>query len=185
MKKSFFILTGAIAIASVVLFACKKKKDETIHPTYKEEATGTASNPQPNNVTVTGTQTVANPATENSSINAGGGGWSNPSCITTNSLYLKGLNGDTEVTITFAQPPVVGQSTYNVASTPGLNACALTVLNAPNQPSGIMWYGRSGVITVNSSTSAVSAAITGTGVMCVQSTFNFPQVYVSGVIGCN
>lgn len=184
MKKNILILTGIVVVASMILFACKKKEDETIKPTYKEEG-GTGSNPQPNNVTVTGTTTVTNPATENTSIVVGGAGWSNPSCITTNSVYLKGINGETEVTISFAAPPPVGSSTYNIASTPGLNACVLTVYNAPNQPTGIMWYGRSGVISVNSSTSAVNAVITGTGVMCVQNTFNFPQVNVTGAVGCN
>lgn len=186
MKKNVFIMTGVVAMATLVLFACKKKVDDaTIHPTYKEEASGTASNPNPNNVTVTGTTTTNNPATENTSIVMGGGGWSNPSCISTNSLYLKGINGDTEVTLTFASPPMVGSYTYNVASTPGVNAVAMSVVNAPDQPSGVIWYGRSGVVTVNSSTSAVNAVITGTGVMCVQSTFNFPQVTLYGSLGCN
>lgn len=184
MKKLFYSFACVAVIGSLIFVSCKKKKNEAITPTYKEEA-GTASNPNPNNVTVTGTTNVTNPATQNSSFYVGGAGWSNPSCITTNSLYLKGINGETEVTLSFATPPPVGNSTYNIASTPGLNAVVLTVINAPNQPSGIMWYGRSGVVTVNSSTSAVSAVLTGTGVQCVQNSFNFPQVIVTGVLGCN
>ena len=92
MKKNLFILAGVVVVATSVLFACKKKQDDTIRPTYKDEA-GTASNPNPNNVTVTGTNTTVAPPTENSSFYVGGGGWSNPSCITTNSLYLKANNG--------------------------------------------------------------------------------------------
>ncbi len=185
MKKNIFILAGTFAIASLIFVACKKKDDNTIHPTYKEDATGTASNPQPNNVTVTGTSTVTNPATENSSLYAGGAGWSNPTCITTNSLYLKGNSGDTEVTLSFAVPPAVGTQTYNVGASPSLNSVSIIITKAPNQPAGIVWYGKSGVLTVSSSTSAVSAVITGTGVLCLQSTFNFPQVILTGLLGCN
>ncbi len=192
MKKSIYTITGVVAIATLVLFACKKKQDDTIHPTYKEDATGTASNPQPNNVTVTGTSTVTNPATENSAIAVGGGGWSNVSCASTNSLFLKSVNGDTEVTINFALPIAVGNATYNVASSPGVGAVSIIVTKAPNQPSGAIWYGRSGLISVTGYSITgppigfyASAVITGTGVSCVQSTFNFPQVTLTGVLGCN
>jgi hypothetical protein len=183
MKKNIFILAGVVVIAASVLFACKKKQDDTIKPTYKDEA-GTASNPNPNNVTVTGTNTTTPPPTENSSFNVGGGGWSNPSCITTSSLYLKANDGTTEVTVTFAIPPSIGQSTYQVATNPGANTCVFTVHNAPNQPKDVMWYGRSGVLTVNTTTSSVNAQIT-TAIRCEQSTFKFPSVTVTGVLGCN
>jgi len=186
MKKHIYTLTGIVAIASLVLFACKKKQDDTIKPDYKEDATGTASNPQPNNVTVTGTSTVTNPATQNSSIYVGNAGWSNLSCISTNSLSLKSDNGTTQVTLNFVQPPAIGGPfTYQVASSPGIGVVAITITNAPNQPAGTVWYGRSGTISVSSTTSAVNAVITGTGVSCVQSTFNFPQVTLSGLLGCN
>ncbi len=189
MKKSIYTLTGAILIASLVLFACKKKKeDDTIHPDYKQDATGTASNPNPNNVTVTGTSTVANPATENTSLFVGNQGWSNLSCISTNTLYLKSDNGETIVTLNFAVPPTVGTTTYNVASTPGVSAVSIMITKAPNQPAAAVWYGRSGVVSVITTTTPsyfINAAITGTGVSCIQSTFNFPQVTLTGALGCN
>jgi hypothetical protein len=185
MKKHIFTITGAAVIASLVLLACKKKENDTIKPDYKQDATGTASNPQPNNVTVTGTSTVSNPATDNSSLFVGNQGWSNLSCISTNTLYLKSDNGETTVTLNFAVPPAVGTSTYNVASQAGLNTVSIMITKAPNQPSGAVWYGRSGVVSVQTTTSSVNAAITGTGVSCVQSTFNFPQVTLTGVFGCN
>ncbi len=184
MKKHIYTLTGAVVIASLILFACKKKQDDTIKPTYKEDATGTASNPQPNNVTVTGTSTVTNPATQNTSLYVGGAGWSNPSCITTNSLYLKGNNGDTEVTLSFASSPTLGVSYYSVASSPGFGYVSITIKNAPNQPAGAVWYGRSGTITVQTSSTTVNAVITGTGVSCIQSTFSFPQITLTGNIAC-
>jgi len=195
MKKHIFSITAVIAVASLVFFACKKKQDDTIHPTYKEEATGTASNPNPNNVTVTGTTTATDPATENSSIMAGGAGWSNPSCASTNSLYLKGVNGSTEITVNFASPP--GTATFQVGSQPGLGSCALTVIGAPNQPTGTVWYGYKGTLAVTTTTyitgapgptvvaSNINAQILGDGVSCHQSTFNFPIVTVRGSLGCN
>jgi len=198
MKKHIYTIAGALVITSLVLFACKKKKeDDTIKPNYKEDATGTASNPQPNNVTVTGTSTVTNPATENSSIYAGGAGWNNVSCASTNSLFLQSINGDCQVTLNFAILPAIGTFTYNVASAPGVNAVAITVTKAPNQPEGAVWYGRSGVVSVQAVTIACTgtppcpptyycnAIIPGTGVSCIQSTFNFPQVTLTGVLGCN
>jgi len=197
MKKHIFSITAVMAVASLVFFACKKKQDDTIYPTYKEEATGTASNPNPNNVTVTGTTTATDPATQNSSIMAGGAGWSNPSCASTNSLYIKGINGATEITVNFAAPPAVGPSTYQIGSTPGLGSCALTVIGAPDQPTGTVWYGYKGSLSVLTNTylvtggggtvvaTNITANVLGDGVSCHQSTFNFPIVTVRGSIGCN
>lgn len=185
MKKSIFLVSACVAIASLVLLACEKKKDDPnrISPTYKEEATGTAGNPNVNNVTVTGTSTITNPATDNSSLYVGGSGWSNPTCVSTNSLTLRGINGNIDVSINFATLPQQGTFTYNIASSPGLGACSMVVQNAPNQPSGIVWYGKTGIVTVQTTTSSINATFA--GVQCVQQNFNFPAVSVSGNIGCN
>jgi len=183
MKKKLFILSGVLAMTVLLTFACKKKKDETIAPQYKAD-TGTGGNPDPNNITTTGTTTFAPVPTENSSFYVGGAGWSNPSCITTNSLYLKANNGATEVTVTFAFPPSVGTTTYQVASNVGAQTCVFTVLNAPGQPADIMWYGRSGAIQVVSTGTTVNASIIGS-IRCEQSNFKFPAVTATGVLGCN
>ncbi|MGZ3898721.1 MAG: hypothetical protein ACXVNM_11805 [Bacteroidia bacterium] len=185
MKKYIYIVSACLAMASLILLSCEKKKDDPnrIAPTYKEEATGTAGNPNVNNVTVTGTSTITNPATDNSSLYVGGSGWSNPTCSSTGSLTLKGINGNIEVTISLWQLPTVGSATYNVSSSPSGNACAMTVVNAPNQPAGIVWYGKTGVVSVQTTTSSINATFS--GVQCVQQSFNFPQVSVSGNIGCN
>jgi hypothetical protein len=189
MKKHIFTFTAVLAIGSIVFFACKKKDDGSIKPTYKEEATGTAANPQPNNVTVTGAPTSTTPPTNNSYLYVGGGGWSNPSCASTNNgLYLKSTNGSCEVTMNFAAPPPVGTQTYQIASSPGINAASFMVTNAPDQPAGVVWYGKSGTVVV---TTAITNSITNINaniqgnVTCVQSSFGFPVVSVSGVLGCN
>jgi hypothetical protein len=184
MKKYLFLFSGLIAINCLILMACKKKQDDTITPTYKSEASGTASNPQPNNVTVTGQTPTNNVPTNYTTIDISAAGWSNPSCVTTNSLYLQALNGGTKVTVTFATPPTIGTYTYNVASIPGQLACSVQVENAPEQPEGVLWVGRSGKIKVITNLNSVSAAII-ENVVCYQSSgFNFPTVTVKGSLGC-
>lgn len=182
MKKYVFIISGLIAISSFIFLSCDKKNDNgAISPTYKEDASGTAGNPNVNNVTVTGTSTITNPASQNSSLLVGGSGWSNPTCVSTTSLQLKGINGSIDVTLTFLTPPSTG--TYAIAASPGISTCAMVVNNAPNQPSGIVWYGKSGYVTVNTTSTSINASFS--GVQCVQQNFNFPAVSVSGNIGCN
>ncbi|MBA3664752.1 MAG: hypothetical protein H0W61_11165 [Bacteroidetes bacterium] len=186
MKKSIYVVSACIAMISIILLSCEKKKDDPnrIAPTYKEESGyGTAGNPNVNNVTVTGTSTITNPATDNSSLYVGGSGWSNPTCSSTGSLTLKGINGNIDVTLSFYSLPTLGTATYNISSSPANNACAMTVQNAPNQPAGVVWYGKTGIVTVQTTTSSINANFS--GVQCVQQSFNFPQVSVSGVLACN
>jgi hypothetical protein len=59
----------------------------------------------------------------------------------------------------------------------------MTVVNAPNQPAGVVWYGKAGIISVQSTMAAITASFS--GVQCVQQSFNFPQVSVSGSMSCN
>lgn len=182
MKKQFLIISGFAVITASLIFSCaKKKEDNRISPTYKEDATGTAGNPNVGNQTVTGTATLTNPATQNSSLLVGGAGWSNPTCSSTNSITLKGINGGIDVTLSFLFPPTSG--TYAIAANPGPQSCAMTVVNAPNQPSGIVWYGKTGQVVVNTTTTAINASFS--GVLCTQQNFNFPTVGVSGNLGCN
>lgn len=183
MKKYFIALTGLALTVTLVFVACTKKKDNgAITPTYKEEANGTGGNPTKNDVTVTGTSTTnTNPASANSSIQTGGSGWSNPSCSTTNSLSIKANNGSVDVTVNFSSPPTVG--VYQVSQSVGAGYCTVIVNNAPSQPAGVVWYGKTGTVAVSSSTSGINATLN--NVQCVQQTFNFPAVTVNGNIGCN
>lgn len=182
MKKYLFLGSTLLTICSLVFLSCEKKNNSNaITPTYKEEANGTGGNPNANNPTVTGTSTITNPASQNSSLFVGGSGWSNPTCVSTGSTTLRAINGNIDVTLNFLTPPVTG--TYNIAGSPGQGSCSMIVQNAPNQPAGIVWYGKTGVVSVQSSTSSINASFS--GIQCVQQTFNFPAVSVSGNIGCN
>lgn len=187
MKNYKSIVFSSLIVVGLIFYACKKKDSKTcgdasaIKPSYKTECTGTGGNPNAGNATHTGSVPITNPASENSSLIAGGGGWLNPSCASTGGLILEGVNGSTKVTLQFSQSPTTGN--YNVSNISGPTNVAVTVLNAPNQPSGIVWYGKTGVVSVTSSTNAINATFS--GIQCVQSNFNFPVVTVSGQVGCN
>jgi hypothetical protein len=176
--KSLYTYSVLALLAASLLFACEKKKSDGVGPGF-----GSTGNPNPGDVTVTGSTTYSNPATQNTSIKIGGSGWTNPTCGSTSSLTLKGYNGDIEVTLTFAAAAKTG--TYTVDLTPGANRCALTISNAPAQPGGIIWYGRSGIVSVNQTTASINAGFT--NVVCTQQTFQFPVVTVDGqsVLGCS
>jgi hypothetical protein len=176
MRKPVSIITASLLSAAFILLACEKKRSEGIAPTY-----GTTGNPNPGHQTVTGTTTSTNPATTNTSLRVEGGGWSNPTCPSTNSVMLKGVNGATEVILSFAT--TMKTATYAIAATPqGNSACAMTVLNAPGQPAGTVWYGQSGQVVVNTTTASINASFS--NVVCTQKTFNFPMVTVSGALSC-
>ena len=176
IKRSFLILS-ALAIVMFVGLACEKKGDKNaIQPDYS--ATG---NPNPNNQTVTGAATFSNPAFQNTSIVIGNIGWSNLTCTSTGSTTLKGTSGNTEVTLNFAGAAT--QGTYAITTMPATGACAMTIVNAPNQPAGIVWIGKSGSVVVNTSSTSINAFFT--NVVCTQQTFNFPTVAASGTLSCS
>lgn len=188
MNKKITLGLGIAVLATALVFACTKKKaDNSITPTYKSEATGTGANPNVNNQTVTGTNTITNPATANSGVNTSdntGGVWTYPNCASTNSLVLKANNGSCNITVSFAVPPTIGTTTYAVASSPvGNSAVSVVVNNAINQPSGVVWYGRSGSVAVTTTTNGISAQMS--SIICTQQSFNFPTVSINGPISCN
>jgi hypothetical protein len=164
-------------LTALVIVACEKKKSNAISPTY-----GATGNPNPGAQTVTGNTTPTNPATENTSMIVGGSGWTNPTCGSTFSITLKGYNGTTDVTISFAKAMKTG--TYAIAATPsGTTTCAMTIVNAPNQPAGIVWYGKSGSVVVNTTSASISAGFQ--DIVCTQQSFGFPTVSASGFLGCS
>jgi len=176
MKKNFALLSGLVLLLCIV-FSCEKKNNSAaISPDY-----GATGNPNPNNQTVTGSNTFTNPAIENSSFVVGDIGWSNPSCVSTGSTSLRATKGLTEVVLTFSG--VATTNTYNISSQPAANSCKLEILNAPGQPAGIMWYGRSGSVIVTTTSTSINAQLL--NAVCTQSTFNFPLVTVSGNLGCS
>lgn len=178
MKKPLSLIGLAIILS--ITFSCKDKNDKNaIAPDYS--STG---NPFPNNQTVTGSSTYTSPATKNTSFTVGDLGWSNPSCISTQSLALRAKKDEVDVILTFASPITYssGPITYAISGTPGNGACALSVLNAPDQPAGVYWYGKSGSVVVTTTSTSINANLV--NVVCTQKDFNFPQVMVTGALGC-
>ncbi len=180
MRKLSTIYLIGVVIVSVTLIMCNKSKDDSIAPGYRDEVGG-GGNPDPNSVTTTGTSTITNPATTNSTLNVGGAGWTYAACGAGTSLVA--YNGATTVQINFFSPPSNG--TYNLqSSTPSSNSVAqMIVYNPPGQPSGIVWYSASGMLSVTTTT---SGNITGTfnSIPCTQMQFPFPVVTVSGAMTC-
>jgi hypothetical protein len=172
------LLACSFLVVVLLFSACEKKGDKNaITPDYS--ATG---NPNPNNQTVTGASSYSNPATQNTSILVGTSGWGYFTCATTNSTTLKGFISDgPEVTLSFAGPATT--QTYAIASVASSNACAMTILNPPNQPAGIMWYGKVGSVVVSTSSTGVTATFV--NVVCTQQSFGFPTVNASGTLSCH
>ncbi len=176
-----FKFFGLALLVALAILACEKKEPfNGVTPDYKENA-GTGGNPNQNNPTVTGTTTLSNPATENSSLIVGGSGWSNPTCPSTNSLALKGINGETQVTLSFAG--TITSGTFAVGAVASSSVCALSVVNAPNQPTGITWIGKGGQVTVNIAGTSINATFN--SIQCTQPTFIYPVVSVSGTLSCS
>lgn len=174
--KNYIALLG-LAFLLIVPFACKDKNNKSaISPDYS--ATG---NPYPNNQTVTGSTTYTSPATENSSLLVGDIGWSNPTCISTGSTSLRATKDNIDVVLTFAS--AVTATTYAVSESVQPGSCRLTVYNAPNQPAGLFWYGKSGSVVVTTNSTSISAKLV--NVVCTQKEFNFPQVLVNGAVSCS
>ena len=168
--------------------SCKDKANDVnaITPTYKENSTGTGANPNIGNVTVTGSATLTNPATQNSAIQVGGTGWSFDACVVNGNVLRGNLSGtSTEVILTFATAPSAGN--YSLTNTvPSGNLCRLVVNNSPGQPGGITWYSKSGLVTVTTNTTTTPTTINASfcNIQCLQQTFLFPVVTACGYLVC-
>jgi uncharacterized repeat protein (TIGR02543 family) len=154
------------------------------------DTTGTGINYFPaDRVTITDTLILyakwinnsTNPASQNSNLNCGGNGWTNAACASSASLTLKATYGTIEVTLSFNTIPTTGS--YSVSSLSNPSNVQVTVLNAPNQPWGIAWFGKTGVVNVNNTSNSISATFS--GVLCTQANYNFPVVSLSGSASCN
>ena len=171
------------ALSTIFIISCKEKNNNAITPTYKNLAQGTGANPCINCITVTGTSTVTNPATQNSALQVGGSnpGWSYDGCATSPNT-LTGHNGNTTVQLTFGGGAV---ATGTYALTPNLplaGQARMIVTNAPGQPDGIAWYSKSGSVSVITGTAGTTATFN--NIQCLQYSFLFPVVTVSGNLTC-
>src|SRR5205814_7416866 len=127
--------------------SCLIKNNDNITPTYRNQSTGTGANPNIHAVTVTGTQTLTNPATQNTALYVGGAGWIYNSCTLAQNL-LVGSNNGTQVQILFGGGPIiVGTYAFTSSPNPTAGQARMTVTNAPGQPSDITWYSKSGTVT--------------------------------------
>lgn len=181
MKKLLFpaLLLGAL---STLFISCEEKNNNSITPTYKNQSGGTGANPCINCITVTGTSTVTNPATQNTALQVGGSipGWSFDGCATSLNT-LTGHNGNTTVQLTFGTTVATGIYQL-VPNTPVGNQARMIVTNAPGQPSGIAWYSKSGSVSVVTTTAQTTASFS--NIQCLQYSFLFPVVTVSGNLTC-
>jgi hypothetical protein len=192
MKKLIFpSLLLLIGAGIFFIVSCDKKgpnSQQAIAGTYKEHSTGTAANPNIGVVMVTGTATLTNPATQNSSMIVGGAGWTNPTCASSGSVvgstgvtlsgYLQGTS--TSVKIFFSNIPPQGTTNYNLSAT---GFPRMEIYNAVGQPEDITWYSKAGTLTVLTTTANITASFS--NVQCLQKTYLFPVVTVSGQLGCN
>lgn len=181
MKKLLFPALLFGAVCSVFIISCKEKNNDSITPTYKNQATGTGANPNINQITVTGTSTVTNPATQNTALQVTSAGWVFDGCATSPNT-LTGRNGNTTVQLTFGGGSV---ATGTYALTPNIpvgGQARMIVTNAPGQPDGIAWYSKSGFVSVTTSTAGTQATFN--NIQCLQYSFLFPVVTVSGNLTC-
>lgn len=176
MKKTLYTTASLLFVIGIIIFSCKKKTSTGVSPGY-----GNSKNPTTTGQTVTGNTTYTNPATENTSVFIGSG-FRFKKCSETNSLSII---TDKEISLQISvqfNTTIAKSGTFAVASIPSDQACAVTVLNAPNQPEGVLWYGQKGEVVVTVDASGIKANLK--DVVCTQKTFNFPQVLVSGLTSC-
>lgn len=180
MKKLNTLLLIAITSLGIIMVMCKKNKDGSIAPGYRDEVGG-GGNPNPNSVTTTGTSTITNPATSNSTLNVGGSGWSYAACGSGTSLVA--TYGSTTVQVNFFSPPSTGNYNLQSGAPSSSSVAQMIVYNAPGQPSSVVWYSASGVVSVSTST-AGNVTATFNNIPCTQMQFPYPVVTVSGVMTC-
>lgn len=173
------ILFGALS--TILIVSCKEKSNNAITPTYKNLALGTGANPCINCITVTGTSTVTNPATQNSALQVQSAGWNFDGCATSPNT-LTGKNGNTTVQLTFGGGAVTTGTYALTPNLPSFGQARMIVTNAPGQPDGITWYSKSGSVAVVTSTAGTNATFN--NIQCLQYSFLFPVVTVSGSLIC-
>jgi hypothetical protein len=183
MKKILLpvVLLGALSV--FVIVSCKEKNNNNITPTYKNQSTGTGANPNINVVTVTGTTTTSNPATQNTAITVGGSipGWNFDGCATSPNT-LTGRNGNCTIQLVFGGGTIASQNYGLTAGIPTAGQARMIVYNAPGQPDGVVWYSKSGTVSVVTGTAGTTASFS--NIPCLQQNFLFPVVSVSGNLTC-
>ena len=184
--KSIFFLP-LIIVGLTLLTFCNKKQDlpVTDSKTTVPSSTATPSatlNPLANSTEVTDF-TLTNPCTQSSTLQVGTTlpGWTFAGCLTS-SLTLTGTDGTSTVILTFGSVILTGSYTLT-SGVPLPGQVRMTVIDAPGQPTGILWYSKNGgTVSVVVGASTTVAAFT--SVQCTQPLFPLPIVTVSGDVGC-
>lgn len=189
MKKIILSSLTVFIVLSIVLFSCQKKTDESISPTYKDEAAnGTGNNPNITNVTTTGTVATTSVAMQNSSMTGIGtvGSWMSTNCIAGQTcLSITNSSTGTTISVCFSVTPIAG--TYQIVNSStllssGPDKCIVTVTNPPGQPTGSVWFSNSGTVTVTTSGTGITASFA--SIPCMQLSTTTPIVTISGQVGC-
>ena len=171
---------------------CKKKEESALPASTTTTTTGptnttttgssTTTSTGTSSTTVTGTTSTGNQATQNSALIVGGAGWSYDAC-SVNPNTLKAYNGTTQVQIEFGGGTINSMTYAFTSGLPAPGQARMTVIDAPGQPSGITWYSKNGTVSVTTGTAGTTATFSNIG--CVQQTYLFPMVTVSGTLTCN
>lgn len=167
MKYSFIII---YFLLSIYFISCVKK-DQTSQFTNK------------NIVITTGKNTVVNPATQNSTLQIGGSipGWAFGGCTASNNT-LTAWNGNTNVELVIGGGTPVNGNYSLISGIPLTGQARIIITNAPGQPSGVKWYSKTGLITITTGTTGVTATFT--NIQCTQTSFTFPIVTTTGTMSC-
>ncbi len=182
MKKIFTSVSIVIALG-LIIASCTIKNNDNITPTYRNQSTGTGANPNIHAVTVTGTQTVTNMATANTALYIGSSipGWNYNTFASNPTKFVASNTGGTSIEIRFSGPITAGIYAFT-SGTPNAGQAQMVVYAAPGQPSDIVWYSKSGSVTV----SGISPNFTATfsNIDCLQWSYLFPVVTVTGNMTC-
>jgi hypothetical protein len=204
-KPTLFVLPVAFVIVIFLTF-CDKKEDpapetnsspsnttssttSSIAPVLRTTPTNsigtisTAANPNINIVTVTGTSTLTNPATQNSAVTVGTSlpGWTFNACATSPNT-LTGYNGSCQIQIVFGGGTISPMNYAFTSGIPTAGQARMTVIDAPGQPTGVQWYSKNGIVSVATGTAGPVATFS--NIQCLQQNFLFPIVTVSGNLVC-
>ncbi len=181
-----FSISGSVALLLVLisLTFCDKKEDPAPESTPETASpTPTTNSAVPVYTFTSQDAPLFNPCTTNSTLQVSTTftNWTFSNCVL-GGLTLTGTDGTSTVILTFAT--IITSGTYVTTSgVPLPGEVRITVLNAPLQPTGILWYSKSGgsvSVTVGASTT-IAAFV---NIPCTQALYPLPIVYVNGDVGC-
>ena len=182
MKKKVSIQILSLLVVFILSLTFCQKKEET--PPSANQSSTTSITPTyvtTSTLATTTSTNSTNTATQNSALPVGGVGWSYNSC-SASSNTLSGFNGSTQVHILFGGASIISGSYAFTSGVPTAGQARMTIVDAPGQPTGILWYSKTGSVSVITGTAGTTASFS--NIQCTQSSYNFPVVTVSGSLTC-